>query len=74
MNARKPLRSVGVCLVTRLATSDDGPDLVEYALLTGIVSVLALVGIPTASALGTLYESWVDNVYALWDPPAPSGG
>ncbi len=70
MNARTPLRM----LLVRLVTSDEGQDLVEYALLTGVVSVAALLGIPTASALGNLYESWVDNVYELWDPPPPSGG
>jgi len=74
MNARMPLRTVVVRLVTRLVTSDDGQDLVEYALLTGVVAVAALLGVPTASALGNLYESWVDNVYELWDPPPPSAG
>jgi Flp pilus assembly pilin Flp len=78
MNARTPRRTGVVRLVTRLvtnlATRNDGQDLVEYALLTGIVSVVALAGIPTASALGNLYESWIDGVYALWETPPPSGG
>lgn len=70
MSERMTLQTLGV----RLLTGDDGQDLVEYALLTGIVAVVALVGIPTATALGNLYESWVDGAYALWDPPPPSGG
>ena len=74
MNARMPRRTLVVRLVTRLVTGTEGQDLVEYALLTGIVSVVALAGIPTASALGNLYESWIDSVYALWETPPPSGG
>ena len=70
MSARMSLRT----LVVRLLTSDDGQDLVEYALLTGIVALAAAVAIPARLALGNLYESWIDNVYELWDPPPPSGG
>jgi hypothetical protein len=60
-------------LFLRLATEDDGQDLIEYALLTGIVVVVALLGLPAADELGDLYEGWLDDVDALWEPPAPSG-
>ncbi len=57
----------------RLIKSDDGQDLVEYALLTGIVVVAAAIVLPGAAALGDIYETWTDNINALWEPPPPSG-
>ena len=58
----------------RLLGDDEGQDLVEYALLTGIVVVVALLGIPAADELGDIYEDWIDNVHDLWEPPPPGGG
>ncbi len=60
--------------VIRLFTDDDGQDLVEYALLTGIVALAAAIALPAASALGDIYETWNDNIQDLWEPPPPSGG
>ena len=60
--------------VLRLIKEETGQDLVEYALLTGIVAVAALIAIPTAAALGNIYETWNDNIHDLWEPPPPSGG
>ena len=61
-------------LVVRLFTEDDGQDLVEYALLTGIVAVAAAIALPTRTALRDIYINWVGSVNDLWEPPAPSGG
>ena len=58
----------------RLIKDDGGQDLVEYALLTGIVAVAAAIALPAASALGDIYETWNDNIQDLWEPPPPSGG
>jgi Flp pilus assembly pilin Flp len=69
MNACKWARLVAV----RLATDDDGQDLVEYALLTGIVAVAAAIALPAASQLGAIYRGWNANVNDLWEPPAPTG-
>ena len=60
--------------VIRLFTDDDGQDLVEYALLTGIVALAAAIALPAAGALGDIYETWNDNIQNLWEPPPPSGG
>lgn len=60
--------------VVRLFTDDRGQDLVEYALLTGIVVLAAAIALPAASALGSIYETWNGNVQDLWQPPPPSGG
>lgn len=60
--------------VVRLFTDDTGQDLVEYALLTGLVVLAALIAIPTATALGNIYEAWNDGIHDLWQAPPPSGG
>jgi Flp pilus assembly pilin Flp len=56
-----------------LIKDDGGQDLVEYALLTGIVVVAAAIILPGAAALGDIYETWTDNINDLWEPPPPSG-
>jgi Flp pilus assembly pilin Flp len=61
-------------VVIRLFREDTGQDLVEYALLTGIVAVAAAIAIPTAGALGDVYETWNQSIQDLWQPPPPSGG
>jgi Flp pilus assembly pilin Flp len=70
MNACKRTRSV----LLRLVTDDDGQDLVEYALLTGIVAVVAAIALPVASQLGAIYQGWNTSVHDLWEAPPPSGG
>jgi Flp pilus assembly pilin Flp len=60
--------------MVRLVRDDAGQDLVEYALLTGIVALAALVAIPTATELGNIYEAWNDDIQELWEVPPPSGG
>jgi Flp pilus assembly pilin Flp len=57
--------------LTRLIDDDSGQDLVEYALLTGVVVALAGLVLPTAEALGDIYESWNTSVWNLWEPPPP---
>jgi Flp pilus assembly pilin Flp len=58
----------------RLLVDDDGQDLIEYALLTGIVVAVALVALPLADELGDIYETWNSSVNDLWEPPPPSAG
>lgn len=57
--------------VVRLIRDDSGQDLIEYALLTGIVAVAAAIVLPTATALGDVFESWNTNVQNLWEPATP---
>lgn len=61
-------------VLVRLLVSDDGQDLIEYALLTGIVAAAAAIALPLASELGDIYEAWNSGVNDLWQPPPPSGG
>jgi Flp pilus assembly pilin Flp len=67
MNAVRRTRQ----LLVRLWREESAQDIVEYALLTGIVAVAAAIALPVASALGEAYEAWNGNVQDLWEPPAP---
>jgi Flp pilus assembly pilin Flp len=63
-------------MLIRLLTSDDGQDLIEYALLSaliGIVGILAWTNI--SGAIGFAYTNWdtgVQNVSSC--TPDPGGG
>jgi Flp pilus assembly pilin Flp len=61
-------------LFRRLFVEDDGQDLVEYALLTGLVVAAAAIALPLASELGDIYEAWNTGVNDLWQPPPPGAG
>jgi Flp pilus assembly pilin Flp len=58
-----------------LVTDDSGQDLVEYALLAGLI---ALVTIPALNAieaaLKAAYLSWNTAMQACWQMPAPGKG
>jgi Flp pilus assembly pilin Flp len=57
----------------RLVRDEGGQDLVEYALLTGIIAVgWLLVGTPITGRMKSAYESWNSNANALWVTPAPT--
>lgn len=61
-------------LARRLLAEDDGQDLVEYALLIGLVALASAAAIGTLqTALHDAYVSWDTRNQALWDMPAPSG-
>jgi hypothetical protein len=58
----------------RLLVRDDGQDLIEYALLTGIVAVLGALLFPSIlEKMGAAYQSWLTGSQAIWEPPPPSG-
>jgi Flp pilus assembly pilin Flp len=57
----------------RLLADERGQDLVEYALLTAIVMLLAAITLPLASSLGDIYEAWNSDVNELWQAPPPTG-
>jgi hypothetical protein len=53
---------------------NDGQDLIEYALLTGIVAVVGALVFPSIlERMGTAYQSWLTGTDAIWEPPPPSG-
>jgi Flp pilus assembly pilin Flp len=57
----------------RLVRDEQGQDLIEYALLTGIVAIAwVLAGTPLATRMATAYQTWNFQVNALWQPPPPT--
>ncbi len=62
-------------VVAQLVVDDRGQDLIEYALLSGLVGTAGLLILPEiASQMSTTYASWVDAVYGASGEPCPPGG
>ena len=62
----------GPKLLRRLVREQQGQDLIEYALLTGIITVVGLVAFPgLVTKLGNAFSSWGAAVYDLWIPADP---
>lgn len=62
-------------LWSRLVDDQRGQDLVEYALLTAAVGLVAIATWPAvATAIGTAYRRLDTNTQLLWEPDAPGGG
>lgn len=60
--------------IVRLILDDRGQDLVEYALLSGIVGVAGILLFPViAGKMGVAYASWQTGAQAAWEPCAPGG-
>lgn len=58
--------------VRSLLADDGGQDLVEYALLAGLVSVAGAMLFPTIrDHMATAYQSWIDRARDISAPPPP---
>ena len=56
----------------QLVEAEDGQDLIEYALLTGIIAIVGILVFPTIqSKMADAYQDWNDNAQAIWRPPPP---
>jgi Flp pilus assembly pilin Flp len=56
----------------RLFTDDRGQDLIEYALLTGIIAIAGALVVPLIrDNMAAAYAAWNTNVQAIWEPPPP---
>ena len=56
-----------------LVLDDSGQDLVEYALLSGVIGVAGLLLFPViAGRMGAAYTSWQTQVQTAWEPCAPA--
>lgn len=61
-------------IVKRLFASTDGQDLIEYALLTGIIAVGGALVFPTfRDKMGAAYQAWLSGAQDIWEPPPPTG-
>jgi pilus assembly protein Flp/PilA len=59
--------------IIHLLTDDSGQDLVEYALLSGIVGVASILLFPViAGQMGTAYSNWQEAAQDAWEPCAPA--
>jgi Flp pilus assembly pilin Flp len=57
-------------LVRRLLREDEGQDLVEYGILTGMVIAIGIVIFTTISTkMGTAYDTWGTQIEDRWVPP-----
>jgi hypothetical protein len=55
-----------------LLTGDDGQDLIEYALLTGLIAVAGALVFPVfRTKMAAAYQAWNSGAQALWEPPPP---
>jgi Flp pilus assembly pilin Flp len=60
-------------VVRSLVVDDEGQDLIEYALLTGLVSVAFAIVFPIFQVqMATAYQAWLSNADSIWEPPPPS--
>ena len=59
-------------LLRQLVKDDAGQDLLEYALLTGIIAIAGILLFPTIqSKMAGAYQDWNDNAQAIWEIPPP---
>ena len=65
---RRLLRRLG----QKLSKAEDGQDLIEYSLLTGIIAIVGILVFPTIqSKMADAYRDWNDNAQAIWETPPP---
>jgi Flp pilus assembly pilin Flp len=56
----------------RLLADEHGQDLIEYALLTGIIALAWVIAFPPLKdRMKAAYQAWNANVQAIWVPPPP---
>ncbi len=61
--------------VARFLLDDGGQDLIEYALLGGLIGIAGVLVLPEiATRLGAMYANSVTGAAAAWEPcpPAPA--
>jgi Flp pilus assembly pilin Flp len=59
-------------VVIRLLGDDSGQDLIEYALLTGIIAIAGALVVPLIREnMAAAYAAWNADVQAIWEPPPP---
>jgi len=58
--------------VVRLLAGEKGQDLIEYALLTGIIAIAGVLVLPTIqNKMAAAYQAWNADAQAIWEPPPP---
>ena len=55
-----------------LLAGEEGQDLIEYALLTGLIAVAGALVFPVfRDKMAAAYQAWNSGAQALWEPPPP---
>jgi Flp pilus assembly pilin Flp len=58
--------------VRSLLADDEGQDVIEYALLAGLVAVAGAMLFPAIrDSMAAVYQSWNTNAQDIWQPPPP---
>jgi Flp pilus assembly pilin Flp len=58
--------------VSRLLREDEGQDLIEYGILTGMVITIGIVIFTTISTkMGNAYDTWGTEIEDNWIPDQP---
>jgi Flp pilus assembly pilin Flp len=60
--------------ILHLVVDDSGQDLVEYALLSGIITLAGVLLFPVVvGKMGAAYSSWQSGAQTVWEPCPPGG-
>lgn len=71
MRIRFVRQAIGV--VRSLVADEEGQDLIEYALLTGLITVgFATVFSAVQGRMADAYQNWISGTQSIWVPPPPS--
>ena len=58
--------------LVRCLHEESGQDLIEYAILTGIVTVASILAFASIrTKMSNLYATWGDNIELNWSPNDP---
>ena len=59
-------------VVAQFVVDDSGQDLIEYALLSGLVGTAGLLVLPEiANKMSDAYAQWLSGAEGAWEPPPP---
>lgn len=59
--------------VKTLARREGGQDLVEYALLAGVIAIAGVLVFPDIlDRLDDIFSAREDAIYDIWEPPVPA--
>jgi hypothetical protein len=60
--------------IIRLALDDSGQDLIEYALLSGVIGTAGVLLFPVIAAkMAAAYTGWQTSAQDAWEPCPPGG-
>jgi Flp pilus assembly pilin Flp len=67
-------RATMIRAIIHLVVDDSGQDLVEYALLSGIITLAGVLLFPVvAGEMRAAYTTWNSGVQTVWEPCPPGG-